>query len=174
MNTIEENVTKSDMYDITKAERYLALSADIINGEKFLYFTDPHYVEGGNPVGRISSGYDHMFDVMGKYFRATGATFAISGGDWLNDTNTRETAIANMKDIDARMRAVFGDDFYLVVGNHDHNYQTWDADKSAIIASPHWLTNGEINAAWYSDRRYGGKCYYSFVGKNTTFYVFRW
>ena len=58
------------MYDITKAERYLALAAGIKTGEKFLYFTDPHYVEGKNPAGRIRPAYEHMIDVMGEYFRA--------------------------------------------------------------------------------------------------------
>ena len=160
------------MYDMTKAERYRALVAGITNGEKFLYFTDPHYVEGKNPEGRIRPAYDHMLDVMGEYFHASGATFALSGGDWFNDTNTRETAIRNMKDIDARMRAAFGESFYLVIGNHDHNYQTWDTEKATITKSPHWLTTDEINAAWYAGKKYGGKCYYSFAGENTVFYAF--
>lgn len=160
------------MYDITKVERYLALAAGIKTGEKFLYFTDPHYVEGKNPAGRIRPAYEHMIDVMGEYFRASGARFALSGGDWFNDTNTRETAIQNMKDIDARMRTAFGEDFYLVIGNHDHNYQTWDTEKATITRSPHWLTIDEINAAWYAHEKYGGRCYYSFAGANTVFYAF--
>jgi predicted phosphodiesterase len=113
-----------------------------------------------------------MIDEMGQYFCAAGASFALSGGDWFNDTNTRETAIQNMKDIDARMRKAFGENFYLVIGNHDHNYQTWDTEKATITKSPHWLTIDEINAAWYADQKYGGRCYYSFAGKNTTFYAF--
>ena len=160
------------MFDITKTERYSALAAKITNGEKFLYFTDPHYVEGQNPEGRIRPAYENMLDLMGEYFRAAGVSFALSGGDWLNDTNTRETAIGNMQDIDARMHRAFGDAFYLVIGNHDQNYQTWDTEKATITKSPHWLTTEEINAAWYSDKKYGGKCYYSFAGENTVFYAF--
>ncbi len=160
------------MCDMTKTARFLALTADITSGEKFLYFTDPHYVESKKPEGRIHPAYEHMLDVMGEYFRASRASFALSGGDWLNNTNTREAAILNMKDIDVRMQAAFGDAFYLVFGNHDYNYQTWEEEKASVTRSPHWLTLDEINAAWYSGKKYGGRSYYSFAGENTTFYVF--
>lgn len=160
------------MFDSKKAERYTALTAGITEGEKFLYFTDPHYVESDKPDGRIHDYYAGMFDLMGQYYRASGATLVISGGDWMNNSNTRESAIENMKDIDARMRAAFGENFYLVIGNHDHNYQTWNEDHTSITKSPHWLTVEEINAAWYADKKYGGKCYYSYAGENTVFYAF--
>ena len=160
------------MFDIKKTERYTALTAGITEGEKFLYFTDPHYVEGGNPDGRISDWFNQFFDEMGQYFRASGASLVISGGDWFNNTNTRENAIENAKDINARMRAAFGENFYLVFGNHDHNYQTWNEDRTSIMRSPHWLTTEEINDAWYADEKYGGKCYYSYKGENTVFYAF--
>lgn len=160
------------MFDSKKAERYTALAAGITNGEKILYFTDPHYVESGKPDGRISDWFNQFFDEMGQYFRASGATLVISGGDWLNNTNTRESALLNMKDIDARMRAAFGENFYLVIGNHDHNYQTWNEDRTSIMRSPHWLTTDEINSAWYADKRYGGRCYYLYAGESTVFYAF--
>ena len=41
-----------------------------------------------------------------------------------------------------------------------------------MTSSPHWLTREEIDGAWFSDERYGGKSYYSFSGENTKFYVF--
>ncbi|MBP3375652.1 MAG: metallophosphoesterase [Clostridia bacterium] len=169
--TFEYGNTINEMVDYTKTDRFDAVANTITNGEKFLFFTDPHYVQAATD-GVFNYSYEYAIDVMGKYFDESGVSFALSGGDWLNNSNTRENAIANLKDIDARMQAAFGKDFYLVVGNHDYNYQLWDADKSATVSSPHWLTREEIDDAWYTDERYGGKSYYSFKGENTTFYVF--
>jgi len=170
-DTFEYGKTINEMVDYTKTERFDAVSSEIVNGEKFLFFTDPHYVQSAAD-GVINYSYEYAIDVMGKYFDKSGVSFTLCGGDWLNNSNTRENAIANLKDIEERMQAAFGKDFYLVVGNHDYNYQLWDADKSATVSSPHWLTREEMDEAWYSDERYGGKSYYSFNGENTKFYVF--
>ena len=162
--------TLNEMVDYSKTERYESITANVTNGEKFLYFTDPHYVTSAAD-GTIGLNYENAICVMGKYFDKVGASFALSGGDWFNNSNTRENALDNMADINARMEAAFGDDFYLVVGNHDYNYQTKN-ESGSTVSSSHKLTRDELDSAWFSDERYGGKSYYSFSGENTRFYVF--
>ena len=162
--------TLNEMVDYSKTERFEEMAASITNGEKFLYFTDPHYVTSAAD-GTIALHYENAIGVMGKYFDKVGASFAISGGDWFNNSNTRENALANMADINSRMEAAFGKDFYLVVGNHDYNYQTKN-ESGSTVSSSHKLTREELDGAWFSDERYGGKSYYSFMGENTRFYVF--
>ncbi len=152
--------TLEEFTDLSKSESYNNLAASIETGEKFLYFTDPHYVTA-SADGSIDFAYDNYINVMAKHFNASSASFVLSGGDWLNKDNTRENAIANLKEIDLRMRNAFGNKYYLVVGNHDTNYQ--GASK---------LTNDDIISAWYTDARYGGSSYYSFEGENTRFFVF--
>lgn len=161
----------NEMVDYSKTERYESIVAGIENGERFLYFTDPHYVTSAAD-GTIALNYENSIGVMGKYFDKVGASFTLCGGDWFGNSNTRENALANMGDIKSRMENAFGDNFYLVVGNHDYNYQTKNAAGTATTSSPHWLTRNELDSAWFSDERYGGKSYYSFSGENTKFYVF--
>lgn len=163
--------TLNEMVDYTKVERYESIASGITNGEKFLFFTDPHYVTAAAD-GIIGSSYDNAIGIMGMYYDKVGASFTLCGGDWFNNSNTRENALFNMADINSRMEAAFGDNFYLAVGNHDYNYQTKKADGTGTTSSPHWLTRDELDSAWFSDERYGGKSYYSFSGENTKFYVF--
>ncbi len=167
--------TLSEMTDLTKTERFKTLASTITDGGSFLYFTDPHFISAA-PDGKLATQYEYHIDIMGAHFNATPASFAISGGDWFNRSNTRQNAIQNLKDIDARMNAAFGKNFYLVIGNHDYNYQT-EISGGGTGASEHRLSSEEIVSAWYTDERYGAngkgnKAYYSFFGANTKFYVF--
>lgn len=145
-------------------EKYKAEDGDV---EKFLFFTDPHYVSA-EAQGTWSSGTLAMLDKMGEYYNEFKPSFAISGGDWLNDSNTRQNAIEMLKDIKLRTQALFGK-CYLVVGNHDYNYQTRLDVPNTTTQSAHELTLDERIAAWYEEY---GATYYSFDGENTKFYVF--
>ncbi len=161
--------TLSEMTSLDKTDRYKDIVANITNGESFLYFTDPHFVQAREQA-TFNREYEFFIDIMGEHYKDTGASFVLCGGDWLTNSNTRENAIMNLRDIDRRMQIAFGNKFYLVVGNHDYNYQYQSSSGNG--QSPYWLTDEEINDAWYTDERYGGKSYYSFMGENTRFYVF--
>ncbi len=163
--------TLIEMIDTTKSERYDTIANGIVNGEKFMYFTDMHYVASGSN-GTLSPGYDQHLDIMGAHFKNSGLTFALSGGDWLNNSNTTESALECLKDIDMRMQAAFGKSYYMVVGNHDYNYQIKPEGGGSVVSSQYKLTPEQISAVWYTDERYSGKTYYSFMGENTKFYVF--
>ncbi len=171
-NTFTHGKTIAEMTDLTKSDRYDTLVSEISadNLEKFLFFTDSHPISAG-ANGSMVLAYEYHIDLMAKHFNASGLSFALSGGDWLYDSNTKENAIANLKDIDNRMQAAFGDNYYMVVGNHDYNYQTKN-ESGSIVAGPHRLTLDEMVSTWYTDERYGGNAYYSFTGANTKFYVF--
>lgn len=170
-DTFTHGQTLSQMTDLEKIARYKTLTASIQNGESFLYFSDPHYV-GASENGTILSGFEYYIDMMGIYFKDSNASFALSGGDWLNNSNTKSSALSVLADIDRRMAVAFGDGkYYLTVGNHDYNYQI--VKNGSTVASDYKLTNAEIDSVWYTDDRYDTHhSYYSFMGDNTRFYVF--
>ena len=136
-----------------------------ITVEKFLYFTDPHYVASGAEASWKSTADSHL-NTMKSVYTASGAKFAMCGGDWLNDSNTRASALQMMAEIRQRMNATFGK-AYLMIGNHDYNYQK--ISGGSTVQSEHELTPEEIASVWFSEY---GKTYYSFKGDATTFYVF--
>ena len=164
---VSDNSLKADL---TKSERYNALANGITNGEFFTYFTDPHFISD-EANGTWKNDFKNHLSIMADHHNSTKSSFVLAGGDWFNNTNTRKNALANMQEIDLRMGDLFGEDFYLLVGNHDVNYQTKDVQGS-IVSSSYKLGQDEINGVWYSDARYGGKSYYSFKGENTRFYAF--
>ncbi len=171
-NTFTDGKTIAEMTDLTKSDRYDTLVSGISanNLEKFLFFTDPHPISAGE-IGSMVTSYEYHIDLMAKHFTDSGLSFVLSGGDWLYDSNTKENAIANLTDIDNRMQAAFGKNYYMIVGNHDYNYQAKN-ESGSIGAGTHRLTREEMVSTWYSDARYGGNAYYSFSGTNTKFYVF--
>ena len=147
-----------------KADKYKAEDGDV---EKFLFFTDPHYITD-EENGTWRAGTLDMLSKMGEYYNTFSPSFAISGGDWLNDSNSRENAIHVLKDIKQRLNTLFGK-AYLTVGNHDYNYQTRLDVPNTTTHSRHELTLEERIDAWFSEY---GKTYYTFSGENTKFYVF--
>ncbi len=168
--TFTHGKTLAEMTDLTKSERYDTTANGITNGEKFLFFTDSHPISAGENGSMVIS-YEYHIDLMAKHFNASGLSFALSGGDWLYDSNTKANAIASLMDIDRRMQTAFGKNYYMIVGNHDYNYQAKN-ESGNIVAGPHRLTRDEMVSTWYSDERYGGHAYYSFMGEKTRFYVF--
>lgn len=147
------------------AEDYAKLYENSLEGEKFLFFTDPHYITTGED-GKWNPTYDSHLELMKKFYDAVDVSFALCGGDWLNNTNTRENALDMMAQIRGEMDKSFSK-AYLVVGNHDYNYQY--VKDGVNGRSPYWLTEDEIVEVWFEEY---GKTYYTFEGENTKFYVF--
>ncbi len=135
------------------------------DADGYMYFTDPHPVNCDLNAafwdGRLA-----RFEKLAEYYGYTGAKFAVCGGDWFNNSNSKESAIAMLEYIRNMTRDLFGT-CYLVVGNHDYNYQF--VSNGANGSSPHKLTSEELAAVWFPEY---GKTYYSFTSDTTRYYVF--
>lgn len=130
--------------------------------ETFLFFTDPHFFTTNDSVWRETM--PRVLSQMQKYYNSLPLNFCLCGGDWLTSNDNLETARFRLGYIDGIMRSIF-DKAYLIVGNHDTNYQT----SNGTARNPDEISTDTLTNLWY--RKYG-KCYYSFKGENTTFYVF--
>ncbi len=138
-----------------------------VEGDFYLFFTDPHI----GPVtedGEIAPIHWEGLSDFGNLYEMSRASFAICGGDWLNDTNNKKGAMNLLSEVRTNMTKIFGKNSYLVVGNHDYNYQYRTGD-GVIGASKYKLTPSEIAKAWNMEN---GKPYYSFNSNASRYYVF--
>ena len=135
------------------------------DGEGYLYFTDPHPVNC-DAIASFWSGREAQFEILSKLYGSSKATFTICGGDWFNNSNSKESAIAMQQFIREKTTEWF-DKCYLVLGNHDYNYQYVSGGTNGM--SPHKLTEEEIAASWFSEY---GKTYYTFSTDVSRYYVF--
>ncbi len=145
-----------------KVKTFAGLFKDAGVVESFLFFTDQHKKQGDDWADNIAT---HLEEVKAVYDAAP-VSFCVSGGDWLNDSDTRDEACTALAYIDSQMRAKF-DKYYMVVGNHDTNYQGIDGEGGASYSGR--LSNEALANLW---GRSTGKMYYNFEGQNTTFFVF--
>lgn len=130
--------------------------------ETFLFFTDPHLLEGENWQDKCAE----FISQIQKYYNSTPTTFCMCGGDWLGNSDLPDEACFKMGYINGFMESMF-DNSYLIVGNHDTNYQGKKDSSSETYTTR--LSNQSIVDLWY---RKGKKSYYKFNGANTTFYCF--
>lgn len=147
---------------------YNQLFVDGADAEGYMYFTDPHPVNC-EEIAALWSGREARIDTLGQLYGFSNATFTICGGDWLNNSNNKESAMDMLKWIRQKMTSTFGEKSYLVVGNHDYNYQYVDPATGKGGQSPYWLTQEEIVECWYPEY---GKTYYNFTTDASRFYVF--
>lgn len=128
--------------------------------ESFLFFTDPHT--------QHSPWSNHFEEYMGqiqKVYHSTPTNFVLCGGDWLGNSDTPSEACYKMGLIGASCRSMLSP-CYMLVGNHDTNYQGKKDSASATYTTR--LPNESISNLWYG----GKKAYYSFDGSHTKFYCF--
>jgi len=151
------------LLEVMKKE-YAEIDPAQSNVEKFMFFTDPHYVTA-EINGTWREGALEQLDIMAAQYGIMHPSFVVCGGDWLNDTNSRDNAKQMLGAIREKMDELFGT-AYLMVGNHDYNYQVIIDGKT--VQSEEELTPKELADALFPQY---GKTYYSFEGENTTFYV---
>ena len=133
--------------------------------EAFLWFTDPHLFTAHTEVGSEPKMEEYIAQLQ-KYYNSTPTTFALCGGDWLGKSDIPEMACYKMGYINGICRSMF-DKCYMLVGNHDTNYQgKKDAESSSWTTR---LSKIAIRNLWYRDI---GHSYYDFEGVNTHFYCF--
>lgn len=132
--------------------------------ESFLFFTDPHLLEGTSSAWEQRC-YEFMSQIQ-KYYNSTPTTFCLCGGDWLGNSDLPDQACFKMGYINGFMATMFNDS-YLLVGNHDTNYQGKKDSESATYTTK--LSVQSIVDLWYRKEK---KAYYKFDGARTTFYCF--
>ena len=145
---------------------YNQLFGDNNDGEGYLYFTDPHPVNCEFNAA-FWVGKEARFEKLAELYGYSKASFAVCGGDWFNNSNSKDSALEMLAYIKEMTTKLFGT-CYLVVGNHDYNYQF--VTNGTNGRSEHMLTPEEIASKWYPDNN--GKTYYSFTGENSRYYVF--
>ena len=145
---------------------YNQLFVENADAEGYLYFTDPHPVNCAEEAA-LWSGREERIDTLGQLYSYSNATFAICGGDWFNNSNNKESAMSMLKWIRQKMTTTFGEKSYLIVGNHDYNYQYVSGGQNG--QSPYWLTADEMVECWFSEY---GKTYYTYTTDASRFYVF--
>lgn len=126
------------------------------NIETFFFYTDQHLLGTGNSITTFKPKLKQWLSTILKAYNESPANFIVSGGDWLNWSDDSDVAQYKMGYIDGVVNKLFKN-HYMVLGNHDTNYQgTTRFDNSTI-------TN-----LWF--REYG-RNYYKFNGYNSKNYV---
>lgn len=133
-----------------------------VDFESFLFFTDPHLLEG---TGWENKCCEFVSQIQ-KYYNSTPTTFCLCGGDWIGNSDLPADACFKMGYVDGFMNSMF-DNVYMLVGNHDTNYQGKKDSGSATGTTR--LSNQSIVDLWYRKTK---KAYYAFDGANTKFYCF--
>lgn len=128
--------------------------------ESFLFFTDPHLLQFENWEKRCTE----FICQIQKYYNSTPTTFCLCGGDW-TDADLPNIACFKLGYIDGFMHSMF-DNCYMVVGNHDTNYQGKKDSESEPYTTK--LTPQSRKDLWYRK----GEPYFTFDGAKTRFYCF--
>ena len=130
-----------------------------------MWFTDPHLFTAHTDIGSEPMMEEYVSQIQ-KYYNSTPTSFVLCGGDWLGNNDVPEMACYKMGYIDGIRRSMF-DNLYMLVGNHDTNYQgKKDANSERYTTR---LSRVAIRNLWYRDT---GRAYYDFKGVNTHFYCF--
>ena len=124
-----------------------------VNFETFLFFTDPHLLEGSKWQDQC---YEFVSQIQ-KYYNSTPTSFCLCGGDWIGNSDTSNDACFKLGYVNGFMNSMF-DNCYMMVGNHDTNYL--GAQKLSIQS---------IVDLWYRKEE---KAYFTFAGTKTQFYCF--
>lgn len=138
----------------TKGKDFSALFADAQDSVSFLFFTDPHTASGAsyNAFGTQLP----MLKTIQQYYQSLPFDFVLSGGDWLNNSDTQAQACYKLGQIKQQLKTRLSP-CYLILGNHDTNYQG--------VA----LSQDSIDALWFNDL---GKSYYRVERHNCSLYIF--
>lgn len=150
----------------TPIVRYCKLFNGKSSVESFAFFTDPHTM-GFEDSDRNTVGYQNYCKRIQKTYRSTPCSFLICGGDWLNNTTTKDEACYRLGLLKGTATHLL-DGCYLVLGNHDTNYQGKEDADAGIWTGQ--LSNDTIFSLLYRDTD-THKSYYSFDGAIAKCYV---
>ena len=134
----------------TKCKEYTAKFVDTDNAESFLFFTDPHLMGYNNTwTENQRLVFNRYISLVAKYYNSLPCYAFISGGDWLNSGDDKETACWKLGIVNGALRHLFRN-YLPVLGNHDLNYQGEDGVDST-------LPNGTLRNLLFADE--GGNYY---------------
>ena len=138
----------------TKGKTFSALYKNAQNALSFLFFTDPHISNIGE---EFFDSYMTMMKKIQQFYQSLPIDFVLSGGDWLNNSDTPEIACYKLGNIKQQLKTRLSP-CYQMLGNHDTNYQ-------GTIA----LSQSAINALIFNDF---GKSFYRVERHNCALYIF--
>lgn len=138
----------------TKGKVFSALYAAAQDAVSFIFFTDPHTAAGASyaPFGKQMP----MLKTIQQFYQSLPLDFVLSGGDWLNNSDTAAQACYKLGNIKQQLKTRLSP-CYFMLGNHDTNYQG--------VA----LSQGAINTLLFNDF---GKSYYRIERHNCALYLF--
>ena len=154
--------TYPETYDYdTKSEAFDALFNGSGASDAFIFFTDPHLLSEGEK----SAFYDRFMNytgVIGGFFKRLATSFAVCAGDWLEWNDTPNLALYKLNLMTGRMRELFGDHYYPVIGNHDTN------EQGTEVSGVKTLSDSTLRNVMFP---YQSAMYYSFKSENARYYV---
>ena len=158
-SAINRNNLQLKSFDVTeKVKEYQSKFSNGMSNESFIFFTDAHTMQHDYVDSVNKSSYqivnNYLIDLIKNYLDNTSIDFVIDGGDWLQELDSEQDAKLRLGIVSGKCNTL--GKCYHLVGNHDTNYQGEST-----------LDNETISNIMFRDF---GKTYYSFNGKNTTFY----
>lgn len=150
--------------DSDKVKEYSALFENISQSESFLFFTDPHLM--GSNGKYDNTKFNQYIDKLKSVYKISPCDFIMCGGDWLINGDTKAQACYKLSLIGGTMKDLFSNS-YMMVGNHDTNYQGYDYIQDSTKYKDCMLNNGAISNLMGMPTN----TYYSFNGRNCKYYV---
>lgn len=131
-----------------------------IFSESYLFFTDPHPFLPNTSLLSSYGWFESNISLLSSFCQTNHPDFVLCGGDLLTHGDSKPEACEKLRFFVDYFHSSFND-FYILTGNHDTNYQgdTYDASNDYQSCM---LSQELINQSLF----YGRKSYYSF---ETTF-----
>lgn len=142
--------------DENAIEEYMAHFYDSQEVEAYAFFTDPHLM-GTDGTFDINAFYLHM-NTLAETVRRTSANYVVCGGDWLSSGDTKAQASYKLGFVDGKLRSMFPEKYYPIVGNHDFNYLGVDGEGNRLTEA-NWVSNVAMRNFWFHEY---DNCYYKF------------
>lgn len=132
--------------------------------DSFLFFTDPHtqHIDAN-----WNSHFEEYLSQIQKVYNSTPTDFVLCGGDWLGNSDTPDVAAFKLGLISKSCYTMMPK-CYLLVGNHDTNYQGKKDAGAANYTTR--LPDDAIRNLWYYWNK--KRAYFTIDGRNTRFYCF--
>lgn len=138
-------------------EEFMARFYASEQAEAYAFFTDPHLM-GTN--GTFSeSTFNSYIKVLEDTVKRTSASYVVCGGDWLNNGDTKDEASVKLGYVDGRMKSIFPNRYFPMVGNHDYNYLGVDSGGTRLTEA-NWITRDALHNFWFAE--YPNSTYYKF------------
>ena len=123
--------------------------------EAYCFFTDPHLM--GSAVAFDANNFNQYISILKETVDNVTADYIVCGGDWLNREDSKAQASVKLGYVDGKMRSLFPDKYYPIVGNHDFNYLGYENETR--LPESGWVSNSAMRNFWFHEY---DNCYYKF------------